>query len=182
MDYSLPVDMTTLPQPYSRGHNDPKERAEETEDCHHSVRSSPSKPLHQTRGDGGEEKCSDSRATDTDTCGQVESPGEVLTHCHHGRHVHQTQPDTQTTHLNASQYISIHLKASQCTASYLMCSQPDALQSCHQDSGDRLQSENNNHLSEIYRIFMNGIYLLLIDKMFEGFQRFLDDVIVEGPP
>ena len=28
------------------------------------------------------------------TCGQVESPGEILTHRHHGGHVHQTQPDT----------------------------------------------------------------------------------------
>ena len=45
-----------------------------------------------------------------------------------------------------------------------------------------MQSENDNHLSEIYRRFNNGIYLLLIDEMFEGFQRFLDDGIVEGPP
>lgn len=37
------------------------------------------------------EECSCSRSTNTDTCGKVQSPGEVLTHRDHSRGIHQTQ-------------------------------------------------------------------------------------------
>ena len=123
--------MTTLPQPHSRGHNDPKERAEETEDCHHSVRSSPSKPLHQTRGDGGEEKCSDSRATDTDTWRRSAHTGHSLVRPHlwpswvswwntDPPPPRQARTSDQARYLdNTSQCISIHLNTSQCISIHL---------------------------------------------------------------